>query len=112
VGLFPSAYLILQTYIVNAYLARVVRVQEDRGQQVVTNGVYGFVRHPMYLGSSLFFICGPLLMESILGLGLGVFMILVMAYRITREEVLLVEDLEGYAEYRQKTKYRLIPGIW
>ena len=112
VGLIPSAYLILQTYIVNAYLARVVRVQEDRGQQVVTSGVYGFVRHPMYLGSALFFICGPLLMESILGLGLGVFMILVLAYRITREEVLLVEDLEGYAEYRQKTKYRLIPGIW
>lgn len=112
VGLIPSFYLILQTYIVNAYLSRVVRVQEDRGQRVVTTGVYGIVRHPMYLGASLFFICGPLLMESIFGVGLGLFMTLVLAYRITREEALLVEDLEGYAEYKGKTKFRLIPGIW
>jgi protein-S-isoprenylcysteine O-methyltransferase Ste14 len=111
-GLVPSAYLILKTYFTNTYLSRVVRVQEERGQEVITTGVYRFVRHPMYLGASLFFICGPLLMESFFGIGIGCIMILLLAYRIMGEERLLVEQLKGYAEYREKTKYRLLPGIW
>ena len=89
----------------NAYLSKVVRVQEDRGQEVVSTGVSGFVRHPMYLGGALFFICGPLLLDSIYGSVLGVFMILLMAYRIIGEEKLLLEELEGSEEYQQSISW-------
>lgn len=112
VGLIPSAYLILKTYFVNTYLSSVVRLQQDRGQRVVTTGVYGFVRHPLYLGACLFFICGPLLMDSFFGALTGFLMVLLFAYRSSREEKLLLDELEGYGEYQQKIRYRLIPGIW
>jgi protein-S-isoprenylcysteine O-methyltransferase Ste14 len=79
---------------------------------VVSTGVYGFVRHPMYLGAVLMFVGTPLLLGSAAGLLLGAAMTLLLAFRIAGEERALADELEGYAEYRQKVRYRLLPFIW
>jgi len=70
------------------------------------------VRHPMYLGGILLFIGTPLLLGSILGVIIGIVMLFLLAGRIIGEEKMLVQELEGYAEYKKKVKYRLIPFIW
>ncbi|MFZ0799949.1 MAG: methyltransferase [Terriglobales bacterium] len=75
-------------------------------------GVYGFVRHPMYLGASLVFIGGALLLGSIPGLLLGLALVGLLVVRIFGEEKLLARDLEGYKEYLQKVRYRLLPHVW
>jgi protein-S-isoprenylcysteine O-methyltransferase Ste14 len=107
-----SAFFFFRSYLDNAFLSPLVRIQEDRGQRLVSEGVYGFVRHPMYLGAVLLFLGVPLLLGSILGLVIGFFLILVVAQRILGEERLLVQELEGYGAYRDKVRYRLIPPIW
>jgi protein-S-isoprenylcysteine O-methyltransferase Ste14 len=112
VALVISTYFVLDAYDIISHLASLVRLQDKPETQAVSDGVYGFVRHPMYLGASLFFIGGPLLLVSIYGLLAGLVMILLMAVRITGEEELLARELKGYDDYRQHTKYRLIPGIW
>ncbi|MCL2337172.1 MAG: isoprenylcysteine carboxylmethyltransferase family protein [Firmicutes bacterium] len=113
-GLFllPSALLFLRTYMDNPYASGVVRVQEERGQQVISDGVYGIVRHPMYLGAAFLFIGSPMLMGSIFGLVLGALLTILLAVRSVGEEKMLLAELEGYAAYRKKVKYRLIPFIW
>jgi protein-S-isoprenylcysteine O-methyltransferase Ste14 len=112
VALIASAYLFLRSYVDNTYLSGLVRIQSDRNQQVVSTGVYGFVRHPMYLGGALLFVGTPLLLGSAYGLVLGLALVLLLAGRIVGEERLLVHELEGYDEYRGKVKYRLVPFIW
>jgi protein-S-isoprenylcysteine O-methyltransferase Ste14 len=96
----------------NTFLAQVVRIQSDRGQHVVSTGVYGFVRHPMYLGASLMFVGGALLAGSAAGLVAGAVMTCLVVVRIFGEERVLLQGLEGYTAYREKVRYRLIPGIW
>jgi len=110
--LIPSALLFIRSYMDNNYLSDVVRIQKDRKQTVVTTGVYSIVRHPMYLGATLLFIGAPLLMGSFYGALLGVFITIVLAGRSVGEEKMLVEELDGYREYKKKVKYRLIPFIW
>jgi len=110
--LVGSSVLFFRSYKDNPYVSALVRVQEDRGQQVVSTGVYGFVRHPMYLGGSLLFLGAPLLLGSVWGLVVGSALVLLLAARIVGEERTLAADLEGYEEYRPKVKYRLVPGIW
>ena len=94
----------------NAYLSRTVKVEE--GQTVVSTGLYGIVRHPMYLASILMFLAIPLVMGSWYALIPFAFYPLLMAVRIKDEEKLLTAELEGYEEYKSKVKYRLIPFIW
>ena len=96
----------------NPYASAEVRIQKDRKQQVVSTGVYGFVRHPMYLGGILYLIGAPLLLSSRYGLILGVLMVIFILVRIIGEEKALVEELEGYGDYKKRVKYRLIPFIW
>ncbi|MGA2569514.1 MAG: isoprenylcysteine carboxylmethyltransferase family protein [Terracidiphilus sp.] len=96
----------------NTFLSQLVRIQSDRGQHVVSTGVYGFVRHPMYLGASLMFVGGSLLLGSVPGLITGLGLVLLLAVRILGEEKLLLNGLEGYRAYREKVRYRLIPGVW
>lgn len=96
----------------NPFLSPVIRIQQERNQYVVSTGVYGIIRHPMYLGSILMFIGVPILLGSIYGIILGVILSLMLAVRIIGEEKMLEEELEGYKEYKQKVKYRLIPFIW
>jgi len=79
---------------------------------VVSNGVYGFVRHPMYLGAILMFVGAPLLLGSAAGLGVAVALSLVLAFRIRDEERVLAAGLEGYVEYQREVHYRLFPFLW
>ena len=95
---------------VNSYLSRVVEV--DANQKVVSTGPYAIVRHPMYSGISLMYIASPLALGSYWALIPALFIVPLLMARIRNEEQVLLRDLPGYAEYRHKVKYRLLPGIW
>lgn len=94
----------------NAYLSRTVEVQE--GQTVISTGLYGLVRHPMYLATLLMFLPMPLVLGSFWGLIPFAIYPVVIIIRIVNEEKVLCEGLSGYSEYRKKVKYRIIPFIW
>ena len=94
----------------NAYLSRTVKVEE--GQTVVSTGLYGIVRHPMYLASVLMFLSIPLVMGSWYALIPFAIYPALMVIRIKDEEKLLTAELSGYEEYKRKVKYRMIPFIW
>ena len=94
----------------NAYLSRTVEVQEN--QKVISTGLYGVVRHPMYFATLLMFLPMPLILGSFLGLIPFALYPIIIVIRILGEEKLLTKELCGYAEYKAKTKYRLIPFIW
>lgn len=94
----------------NAYLSRTVEVQE--GQKVIDTGLYGLVRHPMYTATLGLFLSMPLVLGSFYGFLCFLLYPLVIFKRIKNEEQLLEQELEGYAEYKQKVKHRLIPFLW
>ena len=94
----------------NAYLSRTVEVQD--GQTVVSTGLYGIVRHPMYLATLLMFLPMPLILGSFFGLIPFMLYPIVITIRIINEEKVLSEGLAGYTEYKSKVKYRLIPFVW
>ena len=95
---------------VNSYASRVVEIQE--GQQVIASGPYALVRHPMYLSIILILFATPIALGSFWGILPTLAYIPLLAARAKNEEELLVNDLAGYREYMQKTRYRLFPGIW
>ncbi|MFN8466851.1 MAG: isoprenylcysteine carboxylmethyltransferase family protein [Caldilineaceae bacterium] len=94
----------------NHYAARVVEVEE--GQKVIDTGPYAIVRHPMYLGVIVLYIFSPLALGSYWAMLPMLLMIPILAARLLNEEAVLVRDLPGYSDYMQRTKYRLVPGIW
>jgi protein-S-isoprenylcysteine O-methyltransferase Ste14 len=94
----------------NSYAAANVTVEE--GQQTVSTGLYGFVRHPMYLGNLIMMGGIPLALGSYWGLLILVPGILVLAVRILDEERMLERELDGYRDYAQKVRHRLLPYIW
>ena len=94
----------------NVWLSRTVEVQRD--QKVVDTGLYGVVRHPMYMSTLLLFLSMPLVLGSPLSFLIMLAYIPLIARRIRNEEKVLAEGLEGYEEYRMRVKYRLIPFIW
>lgn len=94
----------------NAYLSRTVEVQEN--QKVVDTGLYGVVRHPMYAVTILLFLSFPLVLGSWIGFVLFLHYPILIAARIKNEEMVLEQGLEGYAEYKKRVKYRIIPFIW
>lgn len=94
----------------NAYLSRTVEVRE--GQKVVSDGLYGIVRHPMYFATLLMFLPIPLILGSFWGLIPFALYPVIIVVRIINEEKVLTEELEGYSEYKEKVKYRLIPFVW
>jgi protein-S-isoprenylcysteine O-methyltransferase Ste14 len=95
---------------VNTYAAANVRV--ETGQRVIDTGVYGIVRHPMYLGALFLVVGTPLALGSWRTLLLTPGLALLLYFRIAGEEKVLMRDLAGYAEYRRKVRYRLIPFVW
>ena len=94
----------------NAYLSRTIEVQEN--QKVIDTGLYGVVRHPMYAATILLFLAMPLVLASPLSFAVMLLYLPIIAKRIRNEEAVLEQGLEGYAEYRQRVKYKVIPGIW
>ena len=107
-----STFFFYRAFTDNTFLSPVVRLQEERKHQLITTGIYGFVRHPMYLGALLFFIGVPLLTGSYFGLAAACFMILVLGVRAIGEEKMLTEKFEEYKDYKQKVRYRFFPLIW
>jgi protein-S-isoprenylcysteine O-methyltransferase Ste14 len=110
--LIGSSFLFFRSYTDNTFLSPLVRIQEERHQQLVSGGVYGFVRHPMYLGGILMFIGAPLLLGSVYGVLIGLALTLLLIARIVGEEAMLARDLDGYRDYMQKVRYRLFPFVW
>lgn len=109
--LFLTAYaLYAEVMRENAYLSRTVKVEE--GQTVVDTGLYGVVRHPMYAVTVLLFLVIPLVLGSWYAVIPFAFYPVVIVVRLKDEEKLLTKELPGYAEYKKKVKYRLIPFIW
>lgn len=94
----------------NAYLSRTVKVEE--GQTVVDTGLYGIVRHPMYMATILLFLMIPLILGSWYALIPFAFYPVIIIVRLKDEESLLTRELPGYAEYKEKVKYRILPYIW
>ena len=97
---------------VNYYLSRYARIQDDRGQQVVTEGPYRYVRHPMYAMLVPFMIGVALVLGSWWALVPGGLIGVLYVIRTVLEDCMLLEELPGYREYAQKVRYRLFPGIW
>jgi protein-S-isoprenylcysteine O-methyltransferase Ste14 len=110
--LLGGSFFIFRGFTNNTFASQLVRIQTERGQHVIDTGVYGLVRHPMYLGGSLMFIGGALLLGSVCGLLLGLAMVGLIVVRIFGEEQLLARELEGYKEYLHKVRYRLVPRVW
>jgi protein-S-isoprenylcysteine O-methyltransferase Ste14 len=94
----------------NSYAAATVQV--EAGQKVVSTGLYGLVRHPMYTGNVIMMVGIPLALGSYWGLVFVVPALIVLASRIRDEEKMLQEELTGYREYTQKVRYRLVPCMW
>ena len=94
----------------NAYLSRTVEVQEN--QRVIDTGLYGVVRHPMYMSTLLLFLSMPLVLGSVISFVITLAYIPIIAARIRNEEQVLEEGLEGYAEYKKRVRFRVIPFIW
>lgn len=109
--LFLLAYLLYAEVMrENAYLSRTIQVEE--GQTVVSTGLYGVVRHPMYMATLLLFLVMPLVLGSWWALIPFAFSPAIIISRLKDEEELLTRELAGYAEYKEKVKYRIIPFIW
>ena len=94
----------------NAFLSRTIEVQEN--QKVIDTGLYGIVRHPMYSATLIMFLSIPLILGSIISFAIMLAYIPIIAVRMNNEEKVLEEGLEGYKEYKQKVKYKVIPFVW
>jgi len=110
--LFLAGALVFWALTANTYLSRLARIQEDRGQVAITTGPYRFVRHPMYLGIIVLFLCVPLGLGSWWALLPGGAIGLLFVLRTAMEDRMLQDELPGYVEYAQRVRYRLAPGIW
>ena len=109
--LFLAAYVLYAEVMrENAYLSRTIKVEE--GQKVVDTGLYGIVRHPMYMATLLLFIMIPIVLGSWYALIPFAFYPAIIIARLKDEEELLTKELPGYAEYKQKVKYRILPFVW
>ena len=94
----------------NTYLSRTIKVEE--GQKVVSTGLYGIIRHPMYTATIILFLSMPLVLGSLISFVIFLIYPIIIVFRIINEEKLLEKELVGYVEYKKKVKYRLIPFIW
>lgn len=107
-----GAYLVWLTLKTNSFAAPVVKIQKERGHKVVTTGPYAYVRHPMYAGALLTGIGAPLLLGSWWGLLAAAGLFVLLGVRAVLEERTLTAELEGYAAYAERVRYRLVPRVW
>jgi protein-S-isoprenylcysteine O-methyltransferase Ste14 len=111
-GQAVAASVILWAGAANTYLSRFARIQDDRGHTVVTSGPYAYVRHPMYAGTIVLFLCIPLALGSWRALLPGAANAVLMVIRARQEDRMLRDELEGYEVYAHRVRYRLLPGVW
>ena len=111
-GIFLCLYGCRYVFRANSFAAPVVKIQSDRGHTVSDTGPYAYVRHPMYAVALLFLAGTPLLLGSWWGLLCVPLLIAGIGYRAVREERMLAEQLEGYADYAARVRYRFVPYIW
>lgn len=110
-GLFLICYLLYAEVLrENTYLSRTIEVQEN--QKVIDTGLYGVVRHPMYMATTVLFLAMPLVLASPLSFLIMLLYIPLIAKRIKNEEMVLEDGLEGYKEYKKKVRYKVIPYVW
>ena len=110
-GMFLVGYMLYAEVLrENVWLSRTIEVQEH--QKVVDTGLYGIVRHPMYAATLLLFLTMPLVLGSLWAFAIMLLYIPVISKRIRNEEKVLEEGLEGYKEYKQRVRYKVIPFIW
>ena len=110
-GLFLASYLLYAEVLrENTYLSRTIEVQEN--QKVIDTGLYGIVRHPMYMATTILFLAMPLVLASPLSFLIMLGYIPLIAQRIKNEEQVLEKGLPGYADYKKKVKYRILPLVW
>jgi len=110
-GLFLAAYLLYAEVLrENTYLSRTIEVQE--GQKVIDTGLYGIVRHPMYMATLVLFLAMPLVLGSVPSFAVMLLYIPIIAKRIRNEETVLEEGLPGYREYKSRVRYKVIPFVW
>jgi len=112
VGILLSMYFTYLTFRVNTFAAPVVKIQAERAQTVVATGPYGCVRHPLYAGALFYIFGAPLLLGSWYGLAAAPVLMILLAIRTVMEERTLAAELQGYAEYAARVRYRLIPLVW
>jgi protein-S-isoprenylcysteine O-methyltransferase Ste14 len=112
VGMFTFSLLFAQAMRANRFFSSVVRIQNDRGHHVITSGPYALVRHPGYAGLILAVPCSGLALGSWLSVGLGLAYSALVLRRVIFEDGFLQTNLEGYREYADRVRYRLIPGAW
>jgi protein-S-isoprenylcysteine O-methyltransferase Ste14 len=111
-GYVPAIGLALWAMRENAFLSDVVRIQTDRGHTVCTTGPYRYVRHPMYTGVIFMFLCFPLSLGSWYSYIPAALIAALFILRTALEDKTLKAELFGYADYAEKVRFRLIPGIW
>jgi protein-S-isoprenylcysteine O-methyltransferase Ste14 len=104
--------LLTWSMLVNSFFSSAVRIQEDRGQKVISSGPYAIVRHPGYLGGVLAIFASALALNSLLAIIPAVIVVAVFVNRTMIEDRMLQGELAGYSDYAAKVRYRLIPGIW
>lgn len=110
-GLFLVCYLLYAEVLrENTYLSRTIEVQEN--QKVIDTGLYGIVRHPMYMATTVLFLAMPLVLASPFSFAIMLLYIPLIAKRIKNEEKVLEEGLDGYKEYKTRVRNKLIPFIW
>jgi protein-S-isoprenylcysteine O-methyltransferase Ste14 len=110
--LLLSMWICVRTLSENTFAAPVVKIQEDRGQSVITTGPYRIVRHPLYSGTILFFVGTTLLLGAWWGLAATLVLVVLLGIRIRFEEKALRNGLAGYGAYMARVRYRLIPLVW
>lgn len=112
VALAGGYALAVWAMLANEYFSAVARIQQDRGQVVVTDGPYRIVRHPAYAGSVVAALALPLMLSTLWAFVPGLLMIVAVVLRTHLEDKMLNRELEGYAAYAERTRYRLLPGLW
>ncbi len=110
--LIGSYALVVWATGVNAFFSQVVRIQSERGHAVISSGPYRYVRHPAYVGMILVVVGAPVMLSSWCALIPGICSALLVIVRTALEDRTLQSELPGYGEYAQRTRYRLVPGVW
>lgn len=111
--MFVVGYAItIWAMLANTFFSATVRIQSERGHHVVSTGPYAIVRHPGYVGAILFQIVTPLTLGSLWAFIPSILAVVVFVVRTSFEDRTLQAELPGYKEYAQKTRYRLLPGVW